>query len=106
MPRFQSEHFAANLRLLDGYLGLAARGGAARPAQLALAWLLAKGTHILPIPGTDQHRPDLRREPRPPPAVQGCAAQMARLEALVNPATVSGNRYNEQANREVDTEVF
>jgi hypothetical protein len=31
---------------------------------------------------------------------------MARLEALINEKTVAGNRYNEQANREVDTEVF
>ena len=46
----------------------------------------------------------MRHAPWVEPALD--AATLARLDALINQQTVSGNRYNEQANREVDTEVF
>ena len=74
------------------------------PAQLAIAWLLHKGPDILPIPGTASiaHL----RENNGADAVRLDAGVMQRLEALINQRTVSGDRYNEQANREVDTEVF
>ena len=103
MPRFSAEHMAANRQWLPSYLAIAAEVGCT-PAQLALAWLLHKGPNILPIPGTANI--DHLRENNAAASVQLSADVMARLEALVNPATVSGNRYNEQANREVDTEVF
>ncbi|HEX7437716.1 MAG TPA: aldo/keto reductase, partial [Caldimonas sp.] len=51
MARFDAENFATNLKLLDGYTALANEAGCT-PAQLALAWLLAKGEHIVPITGT------------------------------------------------------
>lgn len=51
MPRFQGEHLASNLKLLDGFRDLA-RANDCTPAQLCLAWLLAKAPHIVPIPGT------------------------------------------------------
>ena len=50
-PRFQGENLAANLRLLDEVESLASDKGCT-PAQLALAWLLAQGPDIVPIPGT------------------------------------------------------
>jgi hypothetical protein len=103
MPRFSAEHMAANRQWLPSYLAIAAEVGCT-PAQLALAWLLHKGPNILPIPGTANI--DHLHENNAAASVQLRADVMARLEALVNPATVSGNRYNEQANREVDTEVF
>ncbi len=103
MPRFAPEHYAANCKLLPGYLRLAQEVGCT-PAQLALAWLLHRGEHIIPIPGTTRV-PHLL-EDLGAVNVNLSADVMARLEALINEKTVAGNRYSEQGNREVDTEVF
>lgn len=103
MPRFAPEHHAANQRLLPAYHALAQEAGCS-PAQLALAWLLHQGEDILPIPGTTSvaHLHDNLGAAQ----VVLSADLLARLDALINPRTVSGDRYNEQSNREVDTEVF
>jgi aryl-alcohol dehydrogenase-like predicted oxidoreductase len=58
-PRFQGGNFARNLQLVDRVKELADAKGCT-PAQLALAWLLARGDHIVPIPGTK--RPERLRE--------------------------------------------
>jgi aryl-alcohol dehydrogenase-like predicted oxidoreductase len=50
-PRFQGDNFAANLALVDVIQGLASDKGIT-PAQLALAWVLAQGDDVVPIPGT------------------------------------------------------
>ncbi|HEY1157941.1 MAG TPA: aldo/keto reductase [Arthrobacter sp.] len=50
-PRFQGENFTRNLELVDRVKELADRKGCT-PGQLALAWLLAQGEHVVPIPGT------------------------------------------------------
>jgi len=50
-PRFQGDNFARNLALVDKVKELA-DGKHCTPAQLALAWVLAQGEHIVPIPGT------------------------------------------------------
>ncbi|MBT9442962.1 MAG: aldo/keto reductase [Acidovorax sp.] len=103
MPRFAPEAYAANLKLLDGYQAIA-RDVGCTPAQLALAWLLHKGEHILPIPGTTsvEHLHDDLGAVN----VQLDVATMARLDALINEHTVVGNRYNAQSASEVDTETF
>ena len=103
MPRFAPEAYAANLKLLGGYLAIARNLGCT-PAQLALAWLLHKGPHIIPIPGTTSvaHlHDDLGAV-----GVRIDAATMAQLDALINERTVVGNRYNAQSASEVDTETF
>jgi aryl-alcohol dehydrogenase-like predicted oxidoreductase len=102
MPRFAPEAYAANLALLAGVRQLAAEAGCT-VAQLALAWLLSRGDHVLPIPGTTSvaHL----HENVAAAALRLAPAQLARLDALVHPAKVVGNRYSEQANREVDTET-
>jgi aryl-alcohol dehydrogenase-like predicted oxidoreductase len=71
---------------------------------LALAWLLHKAPHIIPIPGTtsEQHLIDDLGASK----VQLSAEILTQLESLVNQNTVQGSRYNAQANSEVDTEVF
>lgn len=51
VPRFGDAHFAQNLEVLDRVAALA-RAKGCTPAQLALAWLLAQGDSIVPIPGT------------------------------------------------------
>ncbi|WP_372662146.1 aldo/keto reductase [Hydrogenophaga sp.] len=103
MPRFTPENHAANTRLLPGYLAMAREVGCT-PAQLAIAWLLHRGDHILPIPGTRsvEHLMDNLGAAN----VVLSADVMARLDAHIQQKTVSGNRYNAQANSEVDTETF
>ncbi|MGH8212199.1 MAG: aldo/keto reductase, partial [Rhodanobacteraceae bacterium] len=54
-PRFQGENFAKNLALVEKVREIANAKGCT-PAQLALAWVLAQGTHIVPIPGTKRVR--------------------------------------------------
>ena len=103
MPRFSPEHYAANLRLLPAYLRVAKDVGCT-PAQLAIAWLLHRGEHIIPIPGTtsvanlaeDLDAANVTLNP----------ATMATLESLINQHTVVGSRYNAQSTSEVDTESF
>jgi aryl-alcohol dehydrogenase-like predicted oxidoreductase len=51
LPRFQGDNFQKNLELVNPLKEIAARKGCA-PSQLALAWILAKGGDIVPIPGT------------------------------------------------------
>lgn len=103
MPRFAPENHARNLKLLPPYKALAREAGCT-PAQLALAWLLHKREDILPIPGTT--RVEHLREDLAAVDVKLDAGLIARLEDLINERTVAGNRYSEQANREVDTETF
>jgi aryl-alcohol dehydrogenase-like predicted oxidoreductase len=103
MPRFAPDAFARNLALLSAYEALAAEAGCT-PAQLALAWLLAQGEDIIPIPGTTSlaHlHDDLGAA-----TVQLPAGLLARAEALISRDTVVGRRYNAQAESEVDTEEF
>jgi aryl-alcohol dehydrogenase-like predicted oxidoreductase len=103
MPRFQAPHYDVNLRLLPGYLQIAKDLGCT-PAQLALAWLLHRAPHIIPIPGTTSV--DHLHEDLAAADIQLSVADMARLEAHINQATVAGARYNAQGESEVDTEVF
>ena len=103
MPRFSPALYPKNLALLPAYEAIAREQGCT-PAQLALAWLLARGEHVLPIPGTTNaaHARDnlAARELRLDPAV------MAKLDALINQLTVHGERYNEATQAEIDTERF
>ncbi|WP_371243867.1 aldo/keto reductase [Streptomyces pimonensis] len=54
-PRFREENFTANLRLLEGVRTVAKRRDAT-PAQVALAWVLSRGPHVVAIPGTKNIR--------------------------------------------------
>ena len=101
MPRFQGEHFQNNLKLLDGFSAIA-RENDCTMAQLALAWLLAKARHIVPIPGTT--RLDHLAENAGAPEVRLLPEATERMEALINPHTVSGPRYNAATLPEIDTE--
>lgn len=103
MPRFQGEHLSANLSLLGDYTALAAEAGCT-PAQLALAWLLQRGEHILPIPGTT--RLDHLEEDLAAADLELSADMLDRVERLINRSTVSGPRYNAATQTEIDTEEF
>ena len=101
MPRFQAAHFPKNLLLLDGLSALAAEQGCTM-GQLALAWVLAQGPHIVPIPGTT--RLDHLEENVGATGVTLSREMQDRLNALINPATVSGTRYAPAVQIEIDTE--
>lgn len=103
MPRFQGDNFVANRSLLPAYHALASEVGCT-PAQLALAWLLAQGEFIVPIPGST--KPDHVRENAAADQVQLSADVLARLNAMINQHTVRGPRYNEAASKDSDTENF
>jgi aryl-alcohol dehydrogenase-like predicted oxidoreductase len=101
MPRFQGEHFSRNVGLLDG-LSAIANEQRITMAQLVLAWLLAQGEDIVPIPGTT--RLDHLEENARGAGIQLDSRTIARLNELINPSTVSGARYNAATQTEIDTE--
>ena len=103
MPRFLPENFAVNQKLLPAYLAIAKDAGCS-PSQLALAWLLHKAPHIIPIPGTTSvaHLLDDLGAVH----VSLTDKFISQLEELINHRSVRGKRYNEQSNSEVDTENF
>ncbi|HZG03588.1 MAG TPA: aldo/keto reductase [Streptomyces sp.] len=55
-PRFTAEMMAANQPIVAGLRRVARRHGDATPAQVALAWVLAQGRHVVPVPGTKKER--------------------------------------------------
>jgi aryl-alcohol dehydrogenase-like predicted oxidoreductase len=101
MPRFQAPHFAHNLQLLGGLSVIADQYGCTM-GQVALAWLLARGEHIIPIPGTTNL--DHLTENAGAVDVHLSDATMRALDVLINPKTVSGPRYSEAVQRDIDTE--
>ncbi|MGC2857451.1 aldo/keto reductase [Novispirillum sp. DQ9] len=103
MPRFAPEAYARNLRLLDPLAEIAAEVGCSL-AQLSLAWLLAKGGDIIPIPGTT--RSDRLRENLAAAEIRLDPGVVARLDEVVNQRTVVGARYNAATQAEIDTEDF
>jgi aryl-alcohol dehydrogenase-like predicted oxidoreductase len=103
MPRFELANYAANLRLLDGLMLLADEAGCTM-AQLSLAWLLAQGEHIVPIPGTT--RVAHLEENLGAVGVTLTPQMRHRLDALINHHTVTGRRYNAATQAEIDTEEF
>ncbi|MCC6656991.1 MAG: aldo/keto reductase [Rhodocyclaceae bacterium] len=103
MPRFEPANYEKNLALLPEYRRIADEAGCT-PAQLALAWLLAKGDHILPIFGTRQ--PEHLDENAGGAPVRLDGSLVARLDALINQRSVAGPRYNAATQKEIDTETF
>src|SRR5688500_12801621 len=87
-PRFQGENLRANLRIVAKVEEIAAEKGAT-PGQLALAWVLAQGEDVVPIPGTK--RRSYLEENAASAGVELDAGDLARLDAEL-PAT-AGDRY-------------
>ncbi|MBA5686267.1 aldo/keto reductase [Rugamonas apoptosis] len=91
-PRFADEHLGSNQRIVACVRALAADKGCT-PAQLALAWLLAQGEHIVPIPGTK--RIAYLHDNLGALAVRLSADDCARIGAVLPPGMASGARYSE-----------
>lgn len=90
-PRFSGENFAKNFELVRAVEALAEKKGAS-PAQLALAWLLARAPHVVTIPGTrKKSRVD---ENVGAVEVELSAADMAALEAIAPRGVAAGERYD------------
>jgi aryl-alcohol dehydrogenase-like predicted oxidoreductase len=103
MPRFNADNWPRNLALADAFNAIAAREGVT-PAQLSLAWVLSRGSHLVTIPGTasiPHLEENIARWDWEIPA-----ATAAELDALINQSTVSGPRYGAVIQQTIDTEEF
>jgi len=92
-PRFQEDALQANLQLADRVTELANKRGVA-PAQLALAWVLAKGDDIIPIPGTKS--PQRLEENAAAADVTLSAEEVEQLDNAISRDAVRGSRYPEK----------
>ncbi len=93
-PRFQGENLTRNLELAQRIERIAAKGGLTA-AQLALAWLLAQGPDIIPIPGSGR-RSHLEENVRSE-AVELTAEQLSEIDAAAPMGVAAGERYPAQA---------
>jgi aryl-alcohol dehydrogenase-like predicted oxidoreductase len=99
MPRFERENFARNMELVEKIRAIAARKGCT-PAQLALAWVLAQGDDIVPIPGTKRRQYleenvgalDVRLTPE----------ELTEIGSLIPPGAAAGSRYSEPGLRAIN----
>lgn len=92
MPRFSKENFPKNLKLVDGLAELAEKKGCT-PSQLTLAWLMAQGDDIIPIPGTKKIK--YLEENMGALKVKLTEEDVAEVRKLVDGAEVHGSRYPE-----------
>ena len=98
MPRFEQENFRRNMELVEKIRSRAAKKGCT-PAQFALAWVMAQGDDIVPIPGTKRRRYleenvgtlDVRLTPE----------ELAEIDSLLPPGAAAGPRYTEQGMRTI-----
>jgi aryl-alcohol dehydrogenase-like predicted oxidoreductase len=99
MPRFERENFRRNMELVKEIRAIAARKGCT-PAQLALAWVLAQGDDIVPIPGTKRRQYleenvgalDVRLTPE----------ELTEIDSLIPPGAAAGSRYSQPGMRAIN----
>jgi aryl-alcohol dehydrogenase-like predicted oxidoreductase len=89
-PRFQGENFQKNLELVSQVEAIAREKGCA-PGQLALAWVLAQGDDVVPIPGTKRRR--YLEENAAASEIALSKADLARLAEVAPPGVAAGERY-------------
>lgn len=99
LPRFQGDNFDRNRALVERLEAFAATK-AALPSQIALAWILAKGNDIVPIPGTK--RRSYLESNAAAVEIALSLADVAELDALFPPNAAVGDRYSEQMAQWVD----
>ena len=92
IPRFQGDNYQKNLELAE-YVNALAKSKGATPSQVAIAWVMSKGEHIVPIPGTkkisriEENLGSLN--------VSFTSEEMAEISARLDSITVTGARYPE-----------
>ncbi|MBH1929941.1 aldo/keto reductase [Serratia rubidaea] len=93
-PRFQGENFARNLALVEK-VGELAHDKGVTPSQLALAWVMAQGEHIVPIPGTKRRR--YLEENVAAASLALSAQELAAIEAVFPQQAAAGARYGQES---------
>ena len=101
LPRFSAENFAKNKKLLDALRAIACDKGVTA-SQLAIAWVLAQGDNILPIPGC-RTRAQLT-EALAAVSIMLSPGDLAELESAVPHTEVAGARYDSMGMRALDSE--
>jgi len=99
LPRYQQEHQDNNSKLTAGFAQLAAQKQCT-PSQLALAWVLAQGEHIIPIPGTKRRK--YLEDNAGSVDVALTAADLKSIDELLARYPNTGNRYSEAQLKQVD----
>jgi aryl-alcohol dehydrogenase-like predicted oxidoreductase len=89
-PRFQGENFTKNLQVVESVHQIAAERGVS-PSELAIAWVLAQGSDIVPIPGT-KRRNYLEQNVRAADLTL-TRAELDRIDAVLPKGVAAGNRY-------------
>ena len=98
-PRFAGENFDKNQLLVDRVRAIADRKGV-KPGQLALAWVLAKGEDLVPIPGTKRRK--YLEENAAAADIQLTPGDVAELEAAVPLSEIAGDRYTAANMKNID----
>ena len=99
MPRFAAENFDQNQQLVSRVKAIADRKDV-KPSQLALAWVLAKGEDLVPIPGTKRRK--YLEENAAAVDIHLSPSDVAELEAAVPQHEVAGERYAAAAMKAID----
>ncbi|MBB3462531.1 aryl-alcohol dehydrogenase-like predicted oxidoreductase [Rhizobium sp. BK377] len=98
-PRYQGENYDANVRAAEAVRSVASSLGV-KPGQIALAWILHKGSDFVPIPGTK--RRTYLEDNIAAAAISLNAEQMKALDVALAPGKVSGKRYNDTIMATID----
>jgi aryl-alcohol dehydrogenase-like predicted oxidoreductase len=98
-PRFAGQNFDRNQVLVERVKAIAERRGA-KAGQLALAWVLAKGEDMVPIPGTKRRK--YLEENAAAADIKLTPAEVAELEAAVPQSEIAGDRYAAPAMKAID----
>lgn len=99
LPRYQQQHAENNHSLADGFAAIA-RKKECSPAQLALAWVLAQGEHIIPIPGTKKRKHLIDNAGAVD--VEVTENDEEKIEQLLAQYPDTGDRYSEETQKLVD----
>ncbi len=98
-PRFIGENFKKNLEFISKVEKIASEKGCT-PAQLALAWVLAQGNDIVPIPGTKRRK--YLEENIAALDIKLTADELSRINEIAPPGIAAGERYNEEMMKAID----
>lgn len=98
-PRFQGENFARNIALVHELEGMAQAKGCTA-AQLALAWVLARGQDIVPIPGTK--RRNYLEQNIAATELRLSEEELRRLDRILPPGAAAGDRYHERGMEQIN----